>query len=79
MDGAAWAAMALLSMPDDYVRSTAAALKKLNPDYLIPMHCSGTTLYEMAKQEMPGRVLLSSTSTRVVVPPVPDARVPLLS
>jgi 7,8-dihydropterin-6-yl-methyl-4-(beta-D-ribofuranosyl)aminobenzene 5'-phosphate synthase len=56
----------LMPMPDDYVRSTVAALKELNPDYLIPMHCSGTTLYEMAKQEMPGRVLLSSTGTRFV-------------
>ena len=54
----------LMPMPDDYVRSTVAALKELNPDYLIPMHCSGTTIYEMAKQEMPGRVLLSSTGTR---------------
>jgi len=53
-------------MPDDYVRSTVAALKELNPDYLIPMHCSGMTLYEIAKQEMPGRVLLSSTGTRFV-------------
>ncbi len=56
----------LMPMPDDYVRSTVAALKELNPDFLIPMHCSGNTLYEMAKQEMPGRVLLSSTGTRFV-------------
>jgi 7,8-dihydropterin-6-yl-methyl-4-(beta-D-ribofuranosyl)aminobenzene 5'-phosphate synthase len=56
----------LMPMPDDYVRSTVAALKELNPDYLIPMHCSGTTIYEIAKQEMPGRVLLSSTGTRFV-------------
>jgi 7,8-dihydropterin-6-yl-methyl-4-(beta-D-ribofuranosyl)aminobenzene 5'-phosphate synthase len=56
----------LMPMPDDYVRSTVGALKELNPDYLIPMHCSGSTLYEMAKQEMPGRVLLSSTGTRFV-------------
>ncbi len=56
----------LMPMPDDYVRSTVAALKELNPDYLLPMHCSGNTIYEMAKQEMPGRVLLSSTGTRFI-------------
>ena len=56
----------LMPLSDDYVRSTVMALKELNPDYLIPMHCSGTTIYEMAKQEMPGRVLLSSTGTRFV-------------
>lgn len=54
----------LAPMPIDYVRSTMAALKELNPDYLIPMHCSGTAFYEVAKQEMPGRVPLSSTGTR---------------
>ena len=54
----------LMTMPLEYVRSTVAALKEINPDCVIPMHCSGTTFYEMAKQELPGRVLLSSTGTR---------------
>lgn len=53
----------LMPMPPEYVRSTVAALKEINPDHLIPMHCMGTTFYEVAKQEMPGRVLLSSTRT----------------
>lgn len=57
----------LMPMPDDYTRSTVLALKELNPDYLIPMHCSGLPFYEIAKQEMPGRVLLSSTGTRFVL------------
>ena len=54
----------LMPMPEEYVRSTVMALKEINPDYLIPMHCTGTTFYEIAKQELPGRVLLSSTGTR---------------
>ncbi len=54
----------LMPTPEDYVRSTIAALKELNPDYVIPMHCTGEAFYEIAKHEMPGRVLLSSTGTR---------------
>jgi 7,8-dihydropterin-6-yl-methyl-4-(beta-D-ribofuranosyl)aminobenzene 5'-phosphate synthase len=54
----------LMPMPLDYVRSTVAALKEINPDVLVPMHCSGSAFYEIAKQEMPGRVPLSSTGTR---------------
>jgi 7,8-dihydropterin-6-yl-methyl-4-(beta-D-ribofuranosyl)aminobenzene 5'-phosphate synthase len=54
----------LMPMPLDYVKSTVAALKAFNPDVLIPMHCSGNTFYEVARQEMPGRVPLSSTGTR---------------
>ena len=56
----------LSPMPDEYVRHTVAAFKELNPDYIIPMHCSGATFYEIAKQEMPGRVLLSTTGTKFV-------------
>jgi 7,8-dihydropterin-6-yl-methyl-4-(beta-D-ribofuranosyl)aminobenzene 5'-phosphate synthase len=54
----------LMPVADDYLRSTVMALKELKPDYLIPMHCSGTRFYDLARQEMPGRVLLSSTGTR---------------
>ncbi len=54
----------LMPLPAEYVRETVAALKEFDPDYLIPMHCTGTPFYEMAKQELPGRVLLSSTGTR---------------
>jgi 7,8-dihydropterin-6-yl-methyl-4-(beta-D-ribofuranosyl)aminobenzene 5'-phosphate synthase len=54
----------LMPMPEDYVDSTVAALKEFDPDYLIPMHCTGTPFYEAAKRAMPGRVLLSSTGTK---------------
>jgi 7,8-dihydropterin-6-yl-methyl-4-(beta-D-ribofuranosyl)aminobenzene 5'-phosphate synthase len=54
----------LMPMPEEYVRSSVAALKEIDPDYLIPMHCTGSTFYEVAKQALPGRVLLSSTGTR---------------
>jgi 7,8-dihydropterin-6-yl-methyl-4-(beta-D-ribofuranosyl)aminobenzene 5'-phosphate synthase len=54
----------LMPMPEEYVRNTVAALKEINVEYLIPMHCTGMTFYEMAKRELPGRVLLSSTGTR---------------
>ena len=56
----------LMPMPMDYVRNTVEALRELDPDYLVPMHCSGTAFYEVAKQAMPGRVLLSSTGTRFI-------------
>jgi hypothetical protein len=30
---------------EDYVRQTIAALKELDVDYVIPLHCSGEVLY----------------------------------
>lgn len=50
--------------PPEYLRETVAALKDINPDHLIPMHCSGEAFIAIATQEMPGKVLRSSTGTR---------------
>jgi len=48
----------------EYQRQTLAELKTLNPDYLIPMHCSGETFISMVQQEMPEGFIRSSTGTR---------------
>jgi 7,8-dihydropterin-6-yl-methyl-4-(beta-D-ribofuranosyl)aminobenzene 5'-phosphate synthase len=52
--------------PPEYQRETVMALKEINPDYLIPMHCSGEVFIAMAMQEMPGKVVRSSTGTRYI-------------
>jgi 7,8-dihydropterin-6-yl-methyl-4-(beta-D-ribofuranosyl)aminobenzene 5'-phosphate synthase len=51
---------------EDYVRETLAELKNINPDYVIPLHCTGEPFYEMAKAEMPAKLLRSYTGTRLV-------------
>lgn len=50
----------------DYQRQTLAELKAINPDFLIPMHCSGETFVSMVHTEMPERFVRSSTGTRFV-------------
>lgn len=49
----------------DYVRQTIAALKQMDVDYVIPLHCSGEMFYELAKAEMPTKLLRSYTGTRL--------------
>jgi 7,8-dihydropterin-6-yl-methyl-4-(beta-D-ribofuranosyl)aminobenzene 5'-phosphate synthase len=51
---------------EDYVRQTIAALKEMDVDYVIPLHCSGEMFYELARAEMPNRLLRSYTGTRFV-------------
>ena len=51
---------------EDYVRETVAALKSIDIDYIIPLHCSGELFYEMASAEMPNKLLRSYTGTRFV-------------
>ena len=56
----------LAPYPDDYVRQTIAALKEMDVAYVIPLHCSGEVFYELAKAEMPSKLLRSYTGTRFV-------------
>ncbi len=56
----------LAPQKEDYVRETVAALKAIDPDYIIPMHCTGDAFFDIAKVEMPGKVLRSYTGTRFV-------------
>ena len=51
---------------DDYVRHTVAALKEMDVDYVIPLHCSGEVFYELTKSEIPTKLLRSYTGTRFV-------------
>lgn len=50
----------------EYQRQTAAELKKLNPDVVVPMHCSGEAFISIVKSEMPDKFIRSSTGTRFV-------------
>jgi 7,8-dihydropterin-6-yl-methyl-4-(beta-D-ribofuranosyl)aminobenzene 5'-phosphate synthase len=51
---------------EDYVRETIKALQEIDLDYLIPLHCTGEPFYEIAKGEMPTKLLRSYTGTRFV-------------
>lgn len=51
---------------EDYVRDTITALKNMDVDYVIPLHCTGEPFYEMAKAEMPNKLLRSYTGTRFI-------------
>jgi 7,8-dihydropterin-6-yl-methyl-4-(beta-D-ribofuranosyl)aminobenzene 5'-phosphate synthase len=51
---------------EDYVRETVSSLKEINPDYVIPLHCTGEPFYEIARAEMPAKLLRSYTGTRFV-------------
>jgi 7,8-dihydropterin-6-yl-methyl-4-(beta-D-ribofuranosyl)aminobenzene 5'-phosphate synthase len=52
--------------PEEYVRDTVLALKAIDPDAVVPMHCTGEAFMEIAAREMPGKVVRSYTGTRYV-------------
>jgi len=53
-------------LTDDYIRETVLALKAINPDYIMAAHCSGDTFYDIARTEMPNKVIRSAVGTRLV-------------
>ena len=54
----------LMPLSADYARDTAKALARFEPDCLIPMHCSGESFFDAARQALPGKVVRTSTGTR---------------
>ncbi len=50
---------------DDYIRQTVAAFQEINPDHLIPAHCSGDRFYDLAREAMGDKVIHSAVGTRV--------------
>jgi 7,8-dihydropterin-6-yl-methyl-4-(beta-D-ribofuranosyl)aminobenzene 5'-phosphate synthase len=53
--------------PADYLAQVVGELKKLDPDVVIPMHCSGDNFVQEAHRQMPGKVLESTTGALVTI------------
>jgi 7,8-dihydropterin-6-yl-methyl-4-(beta-D-ribofuranosyl)aminobenzene 5'-phosphate synthase len=51
---------------EDYVVETVAALKDLDVDYVVPLHCTGELLYDKAKAEMPIKLVRAYTGTQLI-------------
>jgi 7,8-dihydropterin-6-yl-methyl-4-(beta-D-ribofuranosyl)aminobenzene 5'-phosphate synthase len=51
--------------PPDYLKQVVAEMKNLEPDVLIPMHCSGLNFTLEAQAQMPGSVIMTSTGSRL--------------
>ena len=56
----------LAPAPDPIVTKTVEALKTLDPDYILPMHCTGWNTITAIQQTMPGKLVMPSTGTRVI-------------
>jgi 7,8-dihydropterin-6-yl-methyl-4-(beta-D-ribofuranosyl)aminobenzene 5'-phosphate synthase len=52
--------------PADYLKEVVAEIEKLDPDVLIPMHCSGLNFLLEARAQMPAKVINTSTGSRLI-------------
>jgi 7,8-dihydropterin-6-yl-methyl-4-(beta-D-ribofuranosyl)aminobenzene 5'-phosphate synthase len=51
---------------DDYIRQTIEAFREIDPDYLIPAHCTGDRFYDLARAELGDKVIHSAVGTRFI-------------
>jgi 7,8-dihydropterin-6-yl-methyl-4-(beta-D-ribofuranosyl)aminobenzene 5'-phosphate synthase len=49
---------------DDYIRDTIKAFQEIDPDHLIPAHCTGDRFYDLAREAMGDKVIHSAVGTR---------------
>ena len=56
----------LFPATEDYLRQTVAEIKTLDPDVIIPMHCSGPGLIALLRTDLADRVITSTTGTEYV-------------
>jgi len=53
-------------LDDAYIRHTIAAFQEIDPDHLIPAHCTGDRFYDLAREAMGDKVVHSAVGTRFV-------------
>lgn len=56
----------LAPAPDEIVAKTVDAFKSIDPDYIIPMHCTGLNTLIALNAVMPKKLVMPSTGTRVI-------------
>ena len=51
--------------PAPYLEQVVRELKSLEPDVVVPMHCSGLNFAQIMREQMPDKLLISTTGSRV--------------
>lgn len=49
-----------------FLRLGAVAFREIDPDYIIPAHCTGLNTIIAVYQAMPRKLVMPSTGTRVI-------------
>lgn len=52
---------------EPFIDITIEALKEIDPDYVIPTHCTGRNAINQIEGEMPGKFLLNMAGTRLIL------------
>jgi 7,8-dihydropterin-6-yl-methyl-4-(beta-D-ribofuranosyl)aminobenzene 5'-phosphate synthase len=51
---------------DDYIRQTIESFREIDPDILVPAHCTGDRFYDLAREAMGDKVVHSAVGTQFI-------------
>ncbi len=51
--------------PADYLAQVIAEIKTLDPDVIVPMHCSGENFIRAVREQLPDKLMVSYTGARL--------------
>jgi len=51
---------------DEYITATIEAFREINPDLIVPAHCTGDRFYDLARDALGDKVVHSAVGTRFV-------------
>lgn len=51
--------------PADYLNQVVSEIRKLEPDAVIPMHCSGDNFVRTVREQMPDKLVLATIGSRI--------------
>jgi 7,8-dihydropterin-6-yl-methyl-4-(beta-D-ribofuranosyl)aminobenzene 5'-phosphate synthase len=52
--------------PGDYLSQVVAEIRKLEPDAVVPMHCSGANFTQAVREQMPDKLVLATIGSRII-------------
>jgi 7,8-dihydropterin-6-yl-methyl-4-(beta-D-ribofuranosyl)aminobenzene 5'-phosphate synthase len=58
----------LMTAPPDYLALVMTELKKFDLEHVMPMHCSGQNFIDLAKREIPEKLVLCGTGSSYTFP-----------
>ena len=51
--------------PKEYLDTVVAEISKLEPDVVVPMHCSGTNFNQAMREQMPDKLIVTTTGSQI--------------
>ena len=53
--------------PPERIQKTIADIKAINPEYIVPTHCTGFQAISAFAREMPDRFILNTAGTKYTI------------